>query len=83
MIQVRYEMDHLAYHIKSDNGTDLNFYLEDSEAIRLVQQLIKHGLDVPLPHDNNYQAGELKAVKDHLADMRRLVLLENSKGEVE
>jgi hypothetical protein len=82
MIQVRYEMQRMQYHIKSDNGSDLDFYLDEIEAERLVQQLIKHGLEVKLPHDNNYQAGELKAVKEHLADMRRLVLLENKDGDV-
>ena len=77
MIRIKYEPSSKQYNIINDAG-DISFMLADVEVIALAEQIYQTGLI----SDPNYIQGELTATKLHLADMRRLVLLENKEGEV-
>lgn len=57
------------------------FDITGQDAQVLVDTLAAYG--ITNGKTNGYMLGELDATKRHLADMRRLVLLENEKGEVE
>lgn len=82
MIRVHYVIDSGDYKLDFGQGaTSQTINLSEDEATQLVRDLIRTGIEI-FTDKELALTYKLEAVEHHLNDMRRLVMLENEKGEV-
>lgn len=82
MIRVHYVIDTSEYKLDFGSGaTSHSVVLSEDEANQLVRDLMRTGVEIYTDRELAL-TNQMNAMNNHLQDMRRLVLLENEKGEV-